>query len=313
MPGRAATGTAASAAGRAATPSTTKTGRKPVLPPTPDAGEGSSNNNRSADDSSSFSSVSVQDKRVKDKLMALAMEVSTDYRPAELFTSFTADKSVAMARRINKEAAEKRREFAGKNLIFCRPVRPEERDLVDYKVPKVDERLLYHHFLSKEEQYEEAYAQYPRLHRRCDYCGGKRCSRFIRGTTLPSCNNYKSHTEEAPDRRMCDYRRCDTPHTHQTPVCPIMHMRCQECGCRGHAVGCDRSNSAIMSALRADFEEFAPVGLMTRDRKKDPAWGWYPYPRTAKRRPDRPAFVYRDLKDMEVLEALDYVAGVHVL
>ncbi len=182
--------------------------------------------------------------------------------------------------------------------------------MATYKVSKIQDRLLDHHVLTKQELYDEAYVQHPRFHRQCDFCGGKRCSRYVKGTTLPGCNSYKAQSEESPGRRLCDYRRCDLPHTHQTLACPVMHMRCSECGCRGHFGGCDLSSAAVMAALRADFEEFASVGIYTADRKKDPAWGWYPYPPTAKRDKKRPCFVYRDLRDRSVLDALDYVAGV---
>ncbi len=59
-----------------------------------------------------------------------------------------------------------------------------------------------------------------------------------------------------------------------------------------------------MEAFRSDFEEWATVGVYTKDRTHDLAWGWYPYPRGVRRDEDRPILSYARLSDYPVHEAL---------
>ena len=99
------------------------------------------------------------------------------------------------------------------------------------------------------------------------------------GRTGLNCVRFREQRDYVPDRRLCRYRRCRRPSEHHTIVCPDLHARCSRCRCRGHTSEqrCDPSNPAVMSRLRADFEDAADEGWHTRRRLKQLAWGWYPY------------------------------------
>ena len=176
----------------------------------------------------------------------------------------------------------------------------------------VDENRLSNSRLTHDERLRNPYSPSPIIDNRCDFCSAKHCSRFVAGTTLPNCHRYREQIMFAPTRRICDYRRCLAPHEHHTVTCPYLHKRCTKCGCRGHDTvdGCDLRNAAIMSRLRADFEEFANCGVYTRKRFEAIEWGFYPIP--SFRPPDN--FVsYRRLTDLPVLEAMAFLQALLLL
>ncbi len=176
----------------------------------------------------------------------------------------------------------------------------------------VDENRLSNARLTHDERLRNPYSPSPIIDNRCDFCSAKHCSRFVAGTTLPNCHRYREQILFAPTRRICDYRRCLAPHEHHTVACPYLHKRCSKCGCRGHDTvdGCDLRNVAVMSRLRADFEEFANCGVYTRKRFEAIEWGFYPIP--SFRPPDN--FVsYRRLTDLPVLEAMALLQALLLL
>ena len=130
---------------------------------------------------------------------------------------------------------------------------------------------------------------------------------FSSGSTDYNCAKARLHFRSAATRRICDYRRCRSPQTHHTVVCPWLHQRCPDCGCRGHGALdiCDETDSALMGCYRADFEEVASTGIYTKDRFDDLPWGWYPMPPSA---PRRVRFLsYRELSEDNVVDALKQV------
>ena len=145
----------------------------------------------------------------------------------------------------------------------------------------IDGTRLDHVRFNPHSRYNNAFDPSPRFERRCDFCGAHHCSRFLADSPgHPNCVRYREQRDYAPDRRLCRYRRCRQPADHHTLVCPSLHARCGRCGCRGHTAEqhCDTSNTAVMARLRADFEDAADEGFLTRRRFKQLAWGWYPYP-----------------------------------
>ncbi len=178
--------------------------------------------------------------------------------------------------------------------------------------PPVDEGRLSNARLTHDERLRNPYVPSPIIDNRCDFCSAKHCSRFVAGTTLPNCHRYREQVLFAPTRRICDYRRCLAPHEHHTVTCPYLHKKCSKCGCRGHDTvdGCDLRNAAVMSRLRADFEEYANCGVYTRKRFDSIEWGFYPIP--SFRPPDN--FVsYRRLTDLPVLEAMAFLQALLLL
>ncbi len=161
-------------------------------------------------------------------------------------------------------------------------------------------RLLDHATLSVEEVLNNPYVDQPIFDKRCSFCASWHCSRFLRGTREPNCRKYREQRELAPTRRLCDYRRCLLPNDHHTAVCPALHGRCPVCHCRGHGVvdSCNLADDRIMNKLRYDFEECADIGVYTKKRFQNLAWGFYPYPSSAPR--DTAVISYRRLSDMPV-------------
>ena len=169
---------------------------------------------------------------------------------------------------------------------------------------KCSRRLIDNNCLTPKEMADNAYAPSPRFHLRCDFCTGSHCSRFMRGSTVTNCPRLSNHVTVAATRRLCDYRRCKSATSHHTAACPELHARCPRCGCRGHSLadGCDMRNAEVMEGLRADFEECAGIGLLTKRRTKELAWGFYPYAATAPR--GEPVVDYGRLSRMPVLQAI---------
>ncbi len=181
------------------------------------------------------------------------------------------------------------------------------------QVPSIAQRDLDHHLLTREQHHEMAYASSPLLNRRCDFCYGNHCSRRSKDGSSPACGLYEDHVENAPDRRLCEYRRCRSPRSHHTSVCDTLHARCPQCSCRGHVGQCDVSNARMMEYYRTDFEDWADAGAYTKNRTHDLAWGFYPYPRGVSRDPAHPILSYERLTDYGVLEAIRLMADACTL
>ncbi len=176
---------------------------------------------------------------------------------------------------------------------------------------KLSKRLLDHPVLSLEQVVTNAYVAAPIFDKRCTFCASWHCSRYLKGTRTLNCATYKEQLELAPTRRICDYRRCGTAAVdHHTAVCPILHARCGVCHCRGHtaAHGCNLGDERIMERLRYDFEEYADIGVYTKKRFANLAWGFYPYPSSAPRHVV--VVSYRRLSDMPVLAAIGLLETV---
>ncbi len=69
----------------------------------------------------------------------------------------------------------------------------------------------------------------------------------------------------------------------------------------------------MMEAYRYDFEECAKMGVYTKDRAHDLAWGWYPYPRGVRRDEANPILSYERLTELPVFEALRLMADTCAL
>ncbi len=142
---------------------------------------------------------------------------------------------------------------------------PEEQvEILDYQVRARGDRLFNHHVFSKRERFDSAYIAQPLFHRRYDFCCGKRCSRYEKGTRLSACVSWDEQ-KKTPHRRLCDYRRCPNPQEHHTQACPTLMRRCGRCGCRGHdeREGCDPNNEHGMSLLTRDYKEGPQEGVYT--------------------------------------------------
>ncbi len=176
--------------------------------------------------------------------------------------------------------------------IRCRPGEALDRTRLDQPHLNAEQR-----FLNK-------FASQPVVESKCDFCGGRHCSRHIRGGLSPNCSYYRDHVRTAPSRRLCNYRRCRDNAAHHTQVCPFALRRCPLCHCRGHGPEdrCDERDEKVMEALRADFEEVADELHYARNRATSLCWGWYPYPQGAPL-----TFVpvsYHTLTEMPVLQAM---------
>ncbi len=178
---------------------------------------------------------------------------------------------------------------------------PSEKRRADRRRHRaLSRRLLDHIPLTQEEVYNNAYVEQPIFDKRCSFCASWHCSRFLRGTREPNCRKFREQKELAPSRRLCDYRRCLLPNDHHTAVCPALHNKCPVCHCRGHGVAdsCNMADNRIMDKLRYDFEECADIGIYTKKRFQNLAWGFYPYPASAPR--DVAVVSYRRLSDMPI-------------
>ncbi len=171
-------------------------------------------------------------------------------------------------------------------------------------------RLLDHVPLTREEVLNNPYVEQPVFDKRCSFCSSWHCSKFLRGSRELNCTKFREQRELAPTRRLCDYRRCPQGHDHHTAVCPALHARCPVCQCRGHGDGdaCNMSDERIMEKLRYDFEECADIGIYTKKRFQNLAWGFYPYPQSAPR--DAAVVSYRRLSDMPVSAAIATLSTV---
>ncbi len=209
------------------------------------------------------------------------------------------DKNMAHSAQVNKTAGTEEIRAQHPSLRFA----PLATEVEQGQVAPIDESRLGNLRLSPTERRRNPYVLAPLLDARCDFCSAKHCSRFVAGTNQPNCLRYREQVTFAPTRRICDYRRCLAPHEHHTVACPYLHRRCSRCGCRGHdtADECDLRNAAVMARLRADFEEHANCGLMTRRRFAALEWGFYPIPSL---RPEGNFVSYRYLTDLPVLEAM---------
>ncbi len=176
----------------------------------------------------------------------------------------------------------------------------------------LQEQRLSSPLLSNAERAWNPYMPTPLFHRRCEVCSSQHCSRFIRDTTIPNCAKLREQLSFAPTRRLCDYRRCLASAEHFTSVCPYLHRRCPLCRCRGHGREdrCDLRNEDIMSRLRDDFEEQAHVGLYTRTRCVNVAWGFYPIPPSAVRHAGQPFVDYQRLTSLSVSDALALIEAL---
>ncbi len=249
----------------------------------------------------------AQDARVVEQARDLARAVAEDPKIKQEVLTPPRDRNLRMAQE------QARRAGAG-GFVARHP------NLKTYQPPgrlpavaTVRARDLDHHRLNRKQHVNMAYASQPLYNRRCDFDGGSHCSRLNANHTGPACTNYSEHLDTAPDRRLCDYRRCTSASQHHTCACPMLHSRCPQCGCRGHMGGCRPNYAPAMEALRGDFEEVADVGIFTHDRVADLGWGFYPYPRGVRRDRDRPIASYSRLTSMPVLRALQFMADLVLL
>ena len=200
-----------------------------------------------------------------------------------------------------------RTKFAARQMECPSFPEPEEEPASSHLAAR-QRFLLDHVTLTEEERLANAFLYRPRFEKRCDFCGGRHCSRYAKGTKIINCKKFREQQEFSPNRRICDYRRCSEPQRHHTTVCPTLHRRCTVCRYRGHEKYCDLSNPSVMSVLRADFEAAACHGILTRTRVDDPVWGWYDMPPTA---PRNTRFVdYGKITEMDVFEAISFVRSL---
>ena len=245
-------------------------------------------------------------KRAQEAAHALAIAVrSHDIQPA-----CGLDLNMNLAVRASRSAA--RRGFMarhGQDLPVVCPSLPEPEEEPASSHLAARQRFLVDHVtLTEEERLANAFLYRPRFEKRCDFCGGRHCSPYAKGTKIINCKKFGEQQEFSPNRRICDYRRCSEPQRHHTTVCPTLHRRCTVCRYRGHEKNCDLSNPSVMSVLRADFEAAACHGVLTRTRVDDPVWGWYDMPPTA---PRNTRFVdYGKITEMDVFEAISFVRSL---
>ncbi len=225
--------------------------------------------------------------------------------------------AIAVCRRdLNLRFGSQVRESAGVHSFRERhphlPFAPLSEDVATDTSSPMDDRRLANIRLTHDERLRNPYVAQPFFDNRCDFCSTKRCSRFVAGTNHPNCKKYREQVLFAPTRRICDYRRCLAPHEHHTVTCPYLHRKCSKCGCRGHDTvdGCDLRNSAVMSRLRSDFEEWANCGLYTRKHFDAIKWGFYGVPSF---RPPSNFVSYRRLTDLPVLEAMAFLQTLLLL
>ncbi len=192
------------------------------------------------------------------------------------------------------------------------PFAPPLEDVATDSPSTMDDRRLANVRLTHDVRLRNPYVAQPIFDNRCGFCSTKSCSRFVAGTTLLNCKKYREQVLFAPTRQICDYRRCLAPHEHHTVTCPYIHKKCSKCGSRGHDTvdGCDLRNSAIMSRLKSDFEEWANCGLYTRKRFDAIEWGFYGVPSF---QPPSNFFSYRHLTDLPVLGAMAFLQTLLLL
>ncbi len=256
--------------------------------------------------SASFAYDSAQDLRarldVRRGVAALAGEAQEEGLAPDLpldYNSCFAQRTLRAARR--GDAAASRGEF----------VCPGEEGDEDAGFPAI-ERDPANLFLTAAERAFNPFVERPSFHGRCGFCSGNHCSRRNRAGTGSNCRKMRQHLKFTPTRRICLYRRCKTPIDHHTAVCGELHRRCAVCGCRGHGPedACDNTSPVIMSRLRVDFEEYAGLGIYTRQRFTRLEWGFYPTPTTV---PPQPVVSYVRLTNLPVLEAIALVTDLTCL
>ncbi len=184
----------------------------------------------------------------------------------------------------------------------------------EWRGPPIDRKQLDHDVLNQAERDQNPYEEIPRFHRRCLFCGANHCSPYLKGGQVTNCLKFRPHLWYSPTRQVCLYIRCPDRSKHHTLVCPYLHSRCSDCGCRGHTPldRCDLRNPAIMGRLRADFEQAAPLGVYTHLRVKgQPEWGFYKFSRQATSGTNPPAD-YQQLTDMDVLDAMVTVEALNL-
>ncbi len=193
-----------------------------------------------------------------------------------------------------------------------RPQRPPRAGSGDRRRHRrLRKQLLDHPSMTKEQVLSNPYVAAPIFDKRCSFCASWHCSRYMRGTRTINCACYQEQLELAPTRRISDYRRCGASAVdHHMAVCPILHARCSICHCRGHtaAHGCNLGDERIMERLRYDFEEYADIGIYTKKRFDNLAWGFNPYLSSAPR--NVVVVAYRRLSDMPILSALGLLDSV---
>ncbi len=175
----------------------------------------------------------------------------------------------------------------------------------------VDKKAVAQPHLTRLEKAWNPYMKDPIFDHRCTVCSSHHCSRYIKGGRIPNCKKWREECYVAPSRRLCDYRRCRRPRQHHTVVCPYLHGRCSKCGVRGHDEHdqCAENDNSIMARLQEDFEEQANVGLLTRNRASEVAWGFFPVPATAPRT-SPPFFDYRTLLEKPAAAGIAFVRAL---
>ncbi len=178
--------------------------------------------------------------------------------------------------------------------------------------PPIAKHLLDHDILTEQERKQNPFVDSPRFHRRCLFCSAQHCSRYFKEQPdVMACHKFRAHEEFAPTRDLCLYVRCNDRKSHHTPVCPALHQKCPSCRMRGHGPfdRCDLRNPAIMSRLRADFEQCAVLGHHTWKRRERLEWGWYHFTEAAAATKDK-TVDYLQLSHMSVLDAIAVVQAL---
>ncbi len=179
--------------------------------------------------------------------------------------------------------------------------------------PPISKSALLHDILLQEEQDDLPFSDVTvRFHRRCQFCSGKHCSKYFKNApTTPCCLKFREHVYWAPTRDECKYIRCPDRKTHHVTVCPHLHSKCPVCKLRGHDANdrCDIGNPAIMSRLRSDFEQAAPLGFHTKHRRDNLEWGFYHFTKDCFKTTRHPVD-YLELNRMAVLDAVATVQAI---
>ncbi len=199
------------------------------------------------------------------------------------------------------------RQLANRNKVDPSPVVSKESLLA----APVDRRAVLQPRLTRLEKAWNPYMLNPIFDHRCTVCSSQHCSRYLKESREPNCKKWREACYAARSRRLCDYRRCRRPLQHHTVVCPYLHGKCARCGVRGHDVydGCEEKNESIMARFREDFEEQANVGLYTRLRTEEVAWGFFPVPSSAPRG-SPPFFDYRFVLEKTATAGIAFVRAL---
>ena len=190
---------------------------------------------------------------------------------------------------------------------------PSEEEGKEEALPSIERADPSNLFLTEAEKKYNPFARQPQFHGRCTFCSGGHCSRENKAGTGPNCRKRRAHLRFSPTRNICAYARCPDPTDHHTVVCPALHARCSNCGCRGHTERdrCDSLDPGVMSRLRYDFEVVASLGFLTKKRHHQLVWGFYPLPSTCP--VDKRLVSYVELTRMDVLPAIKLVRDLALL